>query len=57
MCEKLVKNNFDINDIHRIREKNYERQKNMTITDAIADNEKRAMEIKKQLREKGFKLI
>ena len=54
MNKDLIKNNFDVDDIHRIRESNYERQKNMTAKEAMADNEKRSNEAIKRLREKGI---
>lgn len=37
--------NFTIDDIHKIREYNYERRKNMTVQEIIADTKKGADEM------------
>ena len=49
-----ISNNFTIDDIHKVREANYERQKNMSDKEAIADNRKRLNEIKTDLKAKGI---
>jgi hypothetical protein len=45
---------FTVEDIHRVREINYERQKNMTDKEAIEDNKKRLHLIKEQLKNNGL---
>ena len=42
MAELAISNNFTIEDIHKIREYNYERRKNMTFEERKNDIEKGA---------------
>ena len=43
--------NFTIDDIHKIREYNYERRKNMTPDEVMADTAKGANEVLKHIAE------
>lgn len=45
MSELNISNDFTIIDIHKIREFNYEKRKNMTISDSIAERQKSAKEM------------
>ena len=49
-----ISNSFTIDDIHKVREANYERQKHMSDKEVIADNRKRLDAIKADLKEKGI---
>ena len=42
MAELAISNNFTIKDIHKIREFNYERRKNITFEERKNDSEKGA---------------
>ena len=42
MCELKISDDFTIEDIHKIREYNYERRKHMTFAERKADIEKGA---------------
>lgn len=44
MDDSIIGEDFTVEDIHRVRESNYERQKNMSSSERMADNERRVLE-------------
>lgn len=47
----MISDKFTIEDIHQIRRERYERQKNMTLAERIADTEKGAAAVEKRIAE------
>jgi hypothetical protein len=49
--DKYLKNNLTIEDIHRIREEDYDRQKNMSFEEMVQDVEKEAQKMRDYISE------